>query len=992
MTTSTINFLANLKVVNDGKKSIESIQVLPDKNIVSPRESLVEIPILQKGLTYASLHSHSYYSLLDGLSSPLHLAQTAKAMGLPAVALTDHGTCAGLFSFAKACKKTGIKPILGMEAYCVENLSANNKDENRWHLTLWAKNKIGYKNLIALSSKSWCEGFHMKPRIDLKTLELYKDGLMVGSGCAVGMVPGPIFKLDNPSLAEKNAKELLGIFKDDFYMEVMRHNGPLEGLKGDKAKIRMAMDEVYSLAIKLGIKPVITCDNHYCLKSEAEAHDVLLSIQTKDTVKNKDRFTFDSNDYYMKSPKELLSVCGEQSEMIENTLEVASKVEDDLIECSKNLLPDFAQPKGFATQEEYLRFLIKMGMDKKGLTSNPKYVERMEFELGVIEKCGYLRYFLILHDLVSQARNMGVRVGPGRGSGVASLCLYCLGVTALDPLKYNLMFERFLNPDRISPPDVDMDFDHERQSDIFDYIAKKYGHSCIARIGTYNSLKAKDAVKRVGKALDIGNDWERADNKVRGGTWKSGKETLDEIDRISKAIPEGPEVTIESAMRESESLRDYSKKYSKVFSLASMLEGTLSSSGVHPSGVIICKEPVANHSPLRRAKDKVICTQYDMVEVEELGLLKFDILALNTLTTIDRAMKLIKKNKEEDFDINALDPDADPAIFAMLKRGDVEGVFQFEGSPGIRRLLSDMKIDCFEDMVAAGALYRPGPLENGMHTKYCQRKLGKEKVDYPHPVMEPILKSTYGIMIYQEQTMSVAKEFAGFSNGDADVLRKAIGKKKADLIGKVSKMFMEGCLKQGHSKALAESVWKLIETFGGYGFNRAHAAAYAFLAYQTAFLRCKFPKEFFCALLSTEKDEEKRLKYETVADKYKSSAKMKILPIDINKSQETYSIEEEGIRRPITCLKGIGDKAAVEICKKQPFSSIVDLTRRVDQSAVNSSVIKTLLANGCLDKFGESRDTILATYEKHKADFKKREQKIKKAAYDAPETDGVLFD
>ena len=995
MTTLIDNFLSNLTVVNDGKSvTLEKTEILPLKEPVKQISVAGELIIPPSDVkAYASLHSHSSYSLLDGLATPEKIAKTAKELGLPAVALTDHGTCAGLYRFFKSCKKEGIKPILGMEAYCVENMDAFDKNENRWHLTIWAKNKQGYQNLIALNSKGWCEGFYQKPRIDLGVLKRMREGLMIGSGCAVGMVCGPIFRLDDIEKAEENARRIRDIFGDDFYMEVMRHNGLAENLSGDKAKIRKSMDEVYSLAVKLGIKPVIACDSHYCLKEEAEAHDVLLSVQTKNTVKNPDRFSFRSNDFYMKSPSEIVDLCGEQSEMIDNTIEVASKVEEGIINSSSDLLPEFVQPGGFETQEEYLRFLIKTGLEKRGLFDKKEYTDRIEFELKVIKNCGYLKYFLILHDLVSHAKREGIRTGPGRGSGVASLCLYCLGVTALDPIKYNLMFERFLNPDRISPPDVDIDFDHDKQGEIFEYIASKYGRDCIARIGTYNTLKAKDAVKRVGKALDIGNDWERAGDKVRNSSqWKSGKATLDEVDKISKSIPEGPEVNIENALQESSELKFYEKKYPKVFSMASKLEGTLSSSGVHPSGIVICKEPVVKYSPLRRAKGGEICTQYDMVEVEELGMLKFDILALNTLTTIELTMQLIKKSKDEEFDINSLDPDSDPEIFAMLRRGDVDGVFQFEGSAGIRRLLSDMHVDCFEDMISSVALYRPGPLENGMHTKYCQRKLGHEKVNYPHPVMESVLKNTHGIMIYQEQTMEVSKKFAGFSNGDADVLRKAIGKKKADLIAKVSKMFIEGSMKQGHSRQLAESVWKLIETFGGYGFNRSHAAAYALLAYQTAFLKCKFPKEFFCALLSNEKDEDKRIRYENSANKYKRSAKMPILPIDINKSKEIYTIEDEGIRKPISSFKGVGEKASKEISAKQPFTGLGDFIHRINHSAVNSAVFKTLLDSGCLDIWGKDKEALLASYEKAKLDNKKKEAKAKKAAYSSPEADGVLFE
>ena len=940
----------------------------------SPKSIPSSTPTVKTLSNYVSLHSHSYYSLLDGLSSPEQIVKTAKQFGMEAIALTDHGVCSGLYKFYKACNREGVKPILGMEAYCVPKMDFFDKKENKWHLTIWAKNKIGYKNLIELSSKGWCEGFYGKPRIDLELLSRLKDGLIVGSGCPVGVVCGPIFKLQDFDLANKNAIRLKEMFGQDFYMEIMFIED--EKMSQDKIDMNNAMEETYKIALNLNIKPIIACDSHYCKKEDAEAHDVLLSIQTRDTVKNKKRFSFNSRNFYIKNYDEMSKICNGREHLLTNTVELADKIEKDVIEISNDLLPDFEQPNGFDSPESYLKFLIKTGLEKHGLIDKPEYIKRMEFEFSVIRNCGYLKYFLILYDLVFYAKSVGIRVGPGRGSGVASLCLYCLGITALDPIKYDLMFERFLNPERISPPDVDIDFDHERQSEIFEYLSNKYSPDCIARIGTYGSLKTKDAIKRVAKALDIGRDWETADEKAKKGAWKSGKKTLDLADKISKEVPKDADITIKKALELSNGLRLYEKQFPKTFSIAQRLEGTLSSSGVHPAGIIVCKEPISLHSPLRRGRDECICTQFNMVEVEELGLLKIDILALNTLTTIERTMCLINQTKGEDFDINALNPDADSAVFRMLQNGDVEGVFQFEGSSGMKDLLRKMKVDCFEDMIAAGALYRPGPLENGMHIKYYLRKNGQEDVDYPHPILKDILKKTYGIIIYQEQTMEVAKKFAGFSNLDADTLRKAIGKKKPELIEKVRNMFLSGAKKQGNPDDISMKIWKLIETFGGYGFNRSHSAAYAFLAYQTAFLRCRFPREFFTSLLSTEKDEKKRLLYEKTCNKLGKRFKMSILDIDIDKSKNEYILEDEGIRQPISSLKGVGEKAAIEICKRQPFSGLGDFINRTNQSVVNSAVFKNLVDSGCLKKWAEDGEDILEKYEKLKDQYKKRTKKI----------------
>ena len=1096
---------------------------MSDSNIVKPIER-----------TYVPLHCHSYFSLLDGMASPEEIAKRAKEVGCPGVALTDHGSVAGIYRMYKACNEQGIKPILGMEGYFVENMQARNKEEIRYHLTLWAKNTEGYRNLLALSSYANLNGFYNRPRIDMNLLRRHSAGLMVGSACPQGILAKPI-RMGQLDFARKRAKEFQELFKDDFYIEIMGHVFYPEKKK-DEDEFKKAMKDLYALSQELGITAIWTGDSHYCRPEDKQAHDIVLSMATKDTVKNKDRFTFSSDDFYIKTPKEAYLRCRGFEHILENTNKLLAKVEDNIIVPSKDLLPEFPIPSEYASQEAYLKELLSGGMVKRGIQGKKVYVERMRHEFSVIQKTGYTRYFLILHDFVNYARSKKIRLGPGRGSGVSSLALYCLGVTAIDPIKHKLMFSRFLNEDRVSPPDVDIDFDHDFQADMFKYLVERYGADNVVRIGTYAGLKAKEAIRRVSKALDIGKDFESA-KEDEHRNWKTGKKTMDLADALAKCISDVPNTDLDNEIKDSQELAGYAKRFPEVFKYAKRLQGVLHSAGAHPSGVIVCKEPVILHTPLRIASGSV-CTQYDMKEVEKLGLLKFDILALNTLTMIELCLKLVKERYGKEHDLNLLDPDADPSVFKILREGKTDGVFQFE-KHGITQLLQNMRVDRFEDMVASVAIYRPGPLKSNVDKDYCDYKLGHKEIVYYHPALKESLADTFGLMCYQEDIINVVQKMAGYTASQADMMRKAVGKKDPVIMEKEKIPFVDGCLKNGIDREIAEKTFERIAFFAGYGFNRclagdtklidartgkiftvkqlcndfvvnknhnvhlhsylngkiaedelmdvfetgekdvyevkfsngvkinctmnhkfmcedgkphevseileknlnvidieqkegvlvsdnhlckiisvtyvrfeqtynltmkskqhnylipgkffksgvislnSHAAAYAFLAFQTAWLKRYYPTEFFCALISTEKDDDQRLVYERAAQ---SKHNISFLPYHINKSKLIYSAEGNSVRRPLTSIKGVGDKAAAEIVAKQPYASLDEFVKKV--VGVNQNVFQALVEARAMEVWGIKRDDLVIAYERAKKSLlsEKRQERIH------GETDGSLFD
>jgi DNA polymerase-3 subunit alpha len=705
--------------------------------------------------TYVHLHNHSFYSLLDGLSSVKDMVQGAVDLGFKSLSINDHGTCAGLLNFQKECKSKNIKPILGMEAYITEDHSKQDDTSKTYHLNLIAKNKAGYKNLIYLSSFGYLKGFYRKPRIDFNILEKHSEGLIVSTACCIGEIPYLLWKNDKEK-ARQLAEKYKEVFKDDFYIEIMTHEYYNDKEQEEREKKLAVM--LHDLAKEMNVKAICTTDFHYVRKEDWEAQDVLLSIQTIDNIKNPDRFTFNSKDFYMKPYEEMVRLYSYDMSLLKNTVEISEKVENDLITFNQDLLPSFKVPEGFKDEEAYLKELVKSGMKEKGLIDITAYRERIKYEMSVIVKCKYTKYFLVLWDIINFARINKIYVGLGRGSAVSSLALYVLGITKVDPLKYDLIFERFLNPDRISPPDVDVDFDYNRREEVYNYIVNKYGSEYCSQIGTYNKLKARAVIGRVAKALDIGNDWEET-QKRKSNQSNDSKDKKEEISKkslelagiIAKQIPFDPQITIEKALKDNEKFRQSMQKYPKLLDCARHIEGTMSSAGVHPAGIIVCKDKVIDHIPLRLSKG-VICSQYDGPEVESIGLLKFDLLALKTLTVIDKTVKMIKERHKLDLDIDNLIPN-DKKVFSVFDKSDdknkidTKGIFQFE-SPGMTKLLEAIKVDTVEDLIVANALYRPGPLGAGMHNMYAEYKHRKREITYLHPKMGEVLKDTYGIFCF----------------------------------------------------------------------------------------------------------------------------------------------------------------------------------------------------------------------------------------------------
>ena len=943
--------------------------------------------------TFVHLHNHSYFSLLDGLASIDDLVETASDLGYKSLALTDHGSCAGLYQFQKACDKKGIKPILGMEAYITDDHSIQEKltigdkkvSPAMYHLVLLAKNTVGYKNLIFLSSFGNISGFYYKPRIDFEILKEHSEGLIVTSACASGEIARMLWDGEEEA-AENIAMKYKDVFGDDYYLEIMTHAYDEEGAD-QQAKEKKLAGQIYKMSKKLDIKAICTQDTHYARKEDWEAQDVLLAIQTLDSLKNPNRkMTFHSQDFYLKPYEQMADKYKKVPELLANTVEIADKIETGLIQPSEDLLPNFELPEGFADEEAYLKELVSNGMKEKGLINKPVYRERAQYEMSVITKCNYTKYFLILWDIINFARNEGIRVGIGRGSAVSSLCLYVLGIIKLDPVKYDLIFERFLNPDRISPPDVDIDFDYDRREEVYNYIIQKYGSDYCSQIGTYNKLMARQAIKSTVKALDLGNDWDVfLDKKAKNPTAKieMTKNSLDLADRIAKMVPFKAGTKIQNAMKSVEELRSAMHKFPKLMACVLKIEGTLKSAGVHPAGILVCKDPVIEHVPLRASKG-VTCSQFDGPEVEYLGLLKFDLLALKTLTVVDKTVKMIKLRHGKDIDVDELDP-VDPEVFKILNgedpKRDTRGIFQFEAQ-GISRLLAAIHVDRFEDMIVANALYRPGPLGAGVHDMYCNYKHGRREIEYLHPKMGEALKDTYGIMVFQENIMKVAQVLAGFTGAQADTLRKAMGKKIPELLAEQKNMFVDGCVANEIEKPIAEKIFAQIDYFSGYGFNKSHSAAYAFLAYQTAWLKYYYPIEFMCCLLSSVIDDDD--KYRMYLDQVDRMGII-CMPEDINKSGLDFKIQVgehnngkqlQVLRKLLLGLKGVGGKAVKNIVDNQPFANLEDFLMKIDARLVNSGVYAKLVKSGCMQEaFNLPEEYLINQY----AEVKKKIDKDKKA-------------
>ena len=956
---------------------------------------------------FVHLHNHTYYSILDGLSSPKQMAKEAKLKGFKSLAITDHGSCAGWLNFQMACREEGIKPILGCEMYVCPNMKERDHKQPIYHLTMLAKNSQGLKNIMHMSTLAETQGKYKKPRVDFDLISKHSDGIICSSGCPAGELASSVMRKDFES-----SKEIISryrdLFGDDYYLEVMTHDyHPIKKEWGEDEK-RIAKS-VFKISEKLGIKAICTNDAHYASKSDASFHDLLLCVQTSANINNPKRMSFRSDDFYLKSYEEMNKIYSSAPQLLKNTVEISEKISDeDLLKFVPDLLPHFEVPEGYKGELHYLKTLIKEGMISYGLISKSEYRERIKFEMGVIANCGYVKYFLILWDIINFAKRSGIRVGIGRGSAVGSLVLYVLGITKIDPLKYDLLFERFLNPERISPPDVDVDFDYYRRDEISDYIYRKYGQDHCCKIGTYNSMQSKDVVRRCAKALDIGNDWkswQKMQEKEPNRKVEMPKNSLNLADLIAKKIPVSQvlDTSIEGQLEHNKEFRGLISRYPRLLDSVRHLEGVLSSAGVHPAGVVICKDKIDEYIPLRDSK-KQICSQFDGPEVEDLGLLKFDLLALKTLTIVEDTLSLIKERHGIEIDIDKIEPN-DNKVFDLLngkvKGIDNRGVFQFE-SDGISKLLKSIRVDSFEDMIVANALYRPGPLGAKMHEMYADYKHGRKPIQPLHPKMGELLKDTYSIMVYQESFMKIAQELAGFTKGQSDTLRKAVGKKKMELLKSQKELFVDGCVGNGIDKEVASKIFEQIEFFGGYGFNKSHSCAYAFLAYQCCYLKVYYPIEFMTSLLSSEINNQDKGKKLQSYIKQAMSMGMVVKKTDINKSGTKFRIEKgvrvetgeeyDFIRCPITMLDGVGDKASESIVANQPYSNLEDFLKKVDTSKVNSKVFNALVDAGSMNVWKVDKDKLLLDYESVKKKVFKQKKEIKKQKEYRDQYSGSLFD
>lgn len=887
---------------------------------------------------FVHLHVHSEYSLLDGACRVDRLCRRTAEHGAPGVALTDHGVMYGAMEFYYKAREHRVTPIVGCEAYLAPRGRFDRTVREEAHVTLLAADLVGYRNLTALVSKGFLEGYYYKPRIDLDLLAQHHDGLIVLSGCMSGLVAAPLLRNDRAT-ALKNAKTYLDIFGDRFYMEVMRHGMPEEDV------VNAGLIDV---ARELGVPLVATNDSHYLDRTDAPAHDVLLCIGTGKTVADAGRMKFYSDAFYLKSADEMAALWSDLPEACENTVKIAQRVDIRIPEKIFHL-PEYPVPQEIGepekSDERFLREVCEAGLLQRygteRLRDDPAVRERFEYELGVITKMGFASYFLIVWDFVKYARDHGIPVGPGRGSAVGSLVAYCLGITDLDPLRFNLFFERFLNPDRISMPDIDTDFCVERRDEVIAYVTAKYGKDRVAQIVTFGTMAARAAVRDAGRALGV---------------------PLPDVDRVAKLIPSGPTgLSIADAIEqlgELKALYATRPEIRKLLDTAKEIEGLARNAGTHAAGVVISAGPLIEYAPLVRFNEGGINTQYDMEWVEKIGLLKMDFLGLRNLTVMDAAVKEIRRTTDPAFDLSQIPLD-DAKTYDMLGRGETMGVFQLE-SDGMQRVCAELQPSRFEDIIALVALYRPGPME--LIPSYIAIKHGRKKPHYLHAKLEAILAETYGIACYQEQVMQIARDVAGFSMAEADELRKVMSKKQKERIPVYRDKFVAGAqTASGIDRALAEEIFKFVEPFGGYGFNKSHAAAYGWIAYQTAFLKANHPLHYMTALMTSVKD-----KTDKLAEYIDEARKLGIvvLPPDVNESLVDFAVVGDRIRFGLAAVKGVGESAVRAIIDARErggaFSDVFHLARRVDARQVNRRVFEALVKCGALDQLPGHRAAKLA--------------------------------
>lgn len=881
---------------------------------------------------FVHLHNHTDYSLLDGAANIKKLVARAAELGMEYLAITDHGNMFGALKFYKTCKEFGIKPIIGNEFYVAPGSrhdKSGSESRNRYyHLVVLAENEKGYKNLLKLSSLAYTEGFYYKPRVDDELLKQYSEGLIASSACLAGEIPQLILD-GNPEAAKSKALYYQDLFGEgNFYLELQDHGIP------EQKQVNKALIEI---SRSTGVPLIATNDLHYIYADDANAQDILICIGTNKKRDQPDRMKFDSDQFYLKSQKEMQQLFGYVPEALENTLRIAERCKLE-IPLPGPILPHYEIPKEFESLEQYLEHLTMEGLKKRYGTVTEELRSRARMELDIINSMGFPGYFLIVWDFIDFAKKRDIPVGPGRGSGAGSIVAYSLEITNIDPLKYNLLFERFLNPERISMPDFDIDFCFERRGEVIEYVTNKYGKERVGQIITFGTLKPRAVLRDVARVLDI---------------------PIGESDRIAKLVPDDLKITIDKALEAEPRLKEVEEQggvFTELIHTARTLEGLSRHASTHAAGVVIGREPLTEYVPLYvDAKTGAVSTQYTMDQLEECGLVKMDFLGLKTLTLIKNTENLIRARGIE-FDIEKIS-EYDEATFALLGEGKSMGVFQFESS-GMQNILKQAKPASIEDLIALNALYRPGPMQ--YIPQFIAAKNGQQPIRYPDPALEEVLKPTYGVIVYQEQVMEVARIIGGFSLGKADIMRRAMGKKKEKEMEKLKVEFIRGAVEKGHSKDHAESIFEMLKPFSQYGFNKSHAAAYSVVAYQTAFLKANFPAEFMAANLTNEiNDTDKLAKYITET----TVMGLEILPPDVNLSFRDFSVSEGRLVYGLVGVKNVGKGAVEEIIRVRKeeglYESFLDFLYKVDLRQVNRKVIEALIQCGAFDSFGISRASLI---------------------------------
>ena len=878
---------------------------------------------------FTHLHVHTEYSLLDGACRLDKLVQRAAELGQDSLAITDHGVMYGAVDFYKKAKAAGIKPIIGCEVYVAARTrhdKVHALDSERYHLVLLCKNETGYKNLTEMVSQAWTSGFYTKPRVDRELLEKYHEGLIALSACLAGEIPKALLRGDYQQ-AKERALWYNSVFgQGNFYLEIQNH-----GLREQQA--------IEPLMIKLsdetGIPLVATNDAHYIYKEDSKIQKVLICIQTNKTVNESTGFDFETDEFYLKSESEMRELFSHIEQAVDNTAVIAEQCNVDF-EFGNTKLPNFDVPDGM-DHFEWFKQRCFDGLHKIfGQSPGEDYIKRLNYELEIINKMGYVDYYLIVSDFIDYAKRNGIPVGPGRGSGAASLAAYCIGITGIDPLKYSLMFERFLNPERVSMPDFDVDFCYERRGEVIDYVIQKYGEDHVAQIVTFGTLAAKAAVKDVGRALGI---------------------PYSVTDEVSKAIPRELNITIDSALKKSRELKalyDSSDDIKNLIDTARQVEGMPRHTSTHAAGVVVTRDPVSSYVPLS-LNDNVPVTQYTMTTIEQLGLLKIDFLGLRTLTVISDAVKMINKT-DPDFSVENISLD-DKATFDMISSGLTDGVFQLE-SAGMKSVLTRLRPESIEDIIAVGALYRPGPMDS--IDTYIHNRHNPQDVTYKTPMLKPILDVTYGCMVYQEQIMQIFRSLAGYSFGHADIVRRAMSKKKHDVMEREREAFVDGCIKNNISEIVANDIFDDMSSFASYAFNKAHAAAYAHLIYQTAYLKCHYPSEFMAALLTSVLDSASKVALYTNECQRLG---IKVLPPDVNESEERFVVSGRNIRFGLLAVKNLGKGLISKILnerKSGEFTSFYNFCKRIHGTDLNKRALESLIRCGALDSLGANRRTMLS--------------------------------